>query len=557
MKKKLLSLTLALCMLPPAGAGAADVLRQSEVTRGEFVNILAESAGEDLSQSAYLELRDYFDDGTGQPDHVKWAFDKWLVNGDGTGRLRMADPITRQEAAVILGRYLDYRYTALPAGCGTGAPSMADIAAWAQSGVMQCWMYGVIDMGDASAFHPEGGVSLDEARQWCANAQELTMCAVSQPEEQVFADALVGALDAQGNWALSPYSIRLCLAMLANGAKGETQRELLAALRIDDLDGFNAEVETLLTQYDGYARILSLDTANSIWLNRSQYGGKGAFEPAFRQTMADVYRAEAREVTRDNAVEQVNAWVKDKTRGKIASILTEDDRDFVAALVNAVYFKAAWENEFPAQNTKKGDFTNADGTKAQVEFMRQTDYFSYYATPGIEAVSLPFRKYAVDDETGDGWEYFRDADFSMYFIKADNTLDMQHFLDYAAFEDAQVRLSIPKFRVEYGTGLNDALRALGVQTAFDRARADLTAMVPDTPNGRVYLDSVLHKTYLSIDEKGAEAAAVTAAIADAGAAAPTRPPLVRMFTADSPFWFAIRDNASGTLLFVGRYEKTA
>ena len=145
----------------------------------------------------------------------------------------------------------------------------------------------------------------------------------------------------------------------------------------------------------------------------------------------------------------------------------------------------------------------------------------------------------------------------MYFIKADNTLDVQHFLDYAAFEDAQVRLSIPKFRVEYGTGLNDALRALGVQTAFDRARADLTAMVPDTPNGRVYLDSVLHKTYLSIDEKGAEAAAVTAAIADAGAAAPTRPPLVRMFTADSPFWFAIRDNTSGTLLFVGRYEKTA
>ncbi|MDO5142724.1 MAG: serpin family protein, partial [Eubacteriales bacterium] len=114
---------------------------------------------------------------------------------------------------------------------------------------------------------------------------------------------------------------------------------------------------------------------------------------------------------------------------------------------------------------------------------------------------------------------------------------------------------VPKFKVEYGAALDEALRALGVKTAYDPDKADLTAMLDPTglPGGQHYLDTVLHKTYIAVDEQGTEAAAVTAAMDGAGAAMPTRPELVRTFTADSPFYFAIRDNASGALLFVGRY----
>ena len=572
MKRRILALLLGLCLLLPVGAGAsqeicgyptADDLQElpKTVTRGAFLEALAASSGEDVIASSWIDMEDYFVDGADASDGVKWTFAKWILNGDDTGenraRLRLDDPITRQEAAVLLGRYLDYRYTDLPAGCGTGSPSMDNIADWAQRGVMQCWMYGVIDTKDALDFRPNGMVSGEEAAQWIKNANAVSANAYWTPEEAgTFADALVRAAAPEGNWTLSPYSARLCLAMLANGAKGETQTELLDALRIDDLDAFNQSIKELLETYDSYARIMSLDTANSIWINQGWFDGKGAFLPDFVEKMAENYRATVEEVTNKDSVERVNAWASEKTNGKIPTILTEDNREFVTALVNAVYFKAAWENEFPANRTEQEAFTNADGTTGTVDMMHQTNGFGYYATPGVEALKMDYRKYAVDNAEGDNWEYFRDADFSMYLIKADKEVDVQHLLDQAEFVYGDVNVSVPKFKVEYGAALDDALQALGVKAAYDSEKADLTAMLDPSslPGGQHFLDTVLQKTYIAVDEKGTEAAAVTAAMDGAGSAEPTRPELVRTFTADGPFWFVIRDNANKEILFVGRYE---
>lgn len=574
MKRRILALLVGLCVLLPVSAGAAqepeicgypvaDVMQElpKTVTRGTFLDALAASSGEDVKDSAWIDLEDYFTDGADASDGVKWAFAKWVLNGDGVGeargKLRLDAPITRQEAAALLGRYLDYRYTDLPAGCGTGAPSMDNIADWAQQGVMHCWMYGVIDTEDVLDFRPDGLVSGEEAAQWIANANAVTASAYWTPEEAAtFADALVRAASPEGNWVMSPYSVRLCLAMLANGTKGETQAELLDALQIDDLDAFNQDVKELLATYDGYARIMSLDTANSIWLNQSWFDGKGAYLPDFVEKMDENYRATVEEVTNTDSVERVNAWVSEKTNDKIPTILTEDNREFVTALVNAVYFKAAWENEFSESRTDKADFTNADGSTDTVDMMHQTSGFGYYATPGIEALKMDYRKYAVDNPEGDNWEYFRDADFSMYLIKADQQIDVQALLDQAEFTYGDVDISVPKFKVEYGAALDDALQALGVKTAYDRDKADLTAMLDPSglPGGQHFLDTVLQKAYIAIDEKGTEAAAVTAAMNGAGAAPPSRPKLVRTFTADSPFWFVIRDNANQEILFVGQYE---
>lgn len=580
MKRRLLALMIAFGLLLPAGAGAAQELcgyppaPPETATRGWFLQTLALNAGEDVSDSGWIDMEEYFTDGADASDEIKWAFDKWILNGDGGGEtlgtLRLEDPITRQEAAAFLGRYLDYKYTELPAGCGTGSPDNYNIAEWAQSGVSKCWMYGVIDMsGEQNVSYPDGTVSSalefrpndlvsgTEAMEWIANANAVTASAIANPEQPgSFADALVRELDAEGNWSVSPYSIRLCLAMLANGAKGETQQELLNALRIDDLDAFNQSVKELLETYDSYARIMSLETANSLWLNQSQLGGEGEFLPDYVRGMDEFFRAAVEEVTNADSVERVNAWVSEKTHGKIPTILTEDNREFVTALVNAVYFKAAWENEFNEERTDKADFTNADGTTGTVDMMHQTDGFGYYATPGIEALEMPYKNYAVDNEVGDNWEYFRDADFSMYLIKADDTLDVQNFLDNAEFTYGDVNVSVPKFKVEYSAALDEALQALGVQTAYDPENADLTAMLDPSslPGQQHFLDTVLHKTYIAVDEKGTEAAAVTAAMTGEGAAMPSRPEMVRTFTADSPFWFVIRDNANGEILFTGRYE---
>ena len=188
--------------------------------------------------------------------------------------------------------------------------------------------------------------------------------------------------------------------------------------------------------------------------------------------------------------------------------------------------------------------------------MHQTDGFGYYATPGIEALKMDYRNDAVDNIEGDNFEFFRDADFSMYLIKADDTLDVQNFLDNAEFTYGDVNVSVPKFKVEYSAALDEALQALGVRTVYDPENADLTAMLDPSslPGQQHFLDTVLHKTYIAVDEKGTEAAAVTAAMTGEGSAMPSRPELVRIFTADEPFWFVIRDNAKGEILFTGRYE---
>ena len=556
MRKRFLAVFMALCMLVPvafAASGTSSSFVEGWQTRAAFVQALADASGDDIA--VYKDQEKPFADAADNAV-IAWAYAKWLINGDDTGKFRPDDLITREEAATILGRYLDYRFTELPAGCGTGSPNLSDVSEWAQNAVSRCWMYGIIDTNDAPAFRPTELVSDADAAAWIKNANALTVSAIGEPEQKSFADSLVSTVDAKGNFTLSPYSARLCLAMLANGAKGDTQAELLKALQIDDLDAFNKTVQRQMETYDGYARIMSLDTANSIWLNQTQFGGRGSFLPAFKTELGKFYSAEAREVTDNNSVEQVNAWVKEQTKDKIPTILTEDNRDFATALVNAVYFKAAWENEFAESRTQKAEFTNADGSKTAVDMMHQQNAFDYYATPGVEAIDMDYRTYAVDNENGDNFENFRDANFSMYFIKADKSLSVQNLLDNAKFTTATVNVSLPKFKVEYGTALNDSLKALGIKTAYSVDNADFSSMVdPKTATGgTVYLDTVLQKTYLSVDEKGTEAAAVTAAMTTGSAAPPSRPEIVRDFTADSPFWFAIRDNTNGEILFVGRYE---
>ena len=569
MKRRILAMVLSLCLLLPVCAGAAQEPDRAMMnpapktaTRGWFLEQLASASGEDVTGSSWIDMEDYFADGTQASDGIKWAFAKWILNGDDAGEeramLRLDDPITRQQAAAFLDRYLDYRYTALPAGCGTGSPSMENIAPWAQDSVMRCWMYGVIYTQDAMDFRPNDLVSGEEAAQWIENANAVTASAYWTPEEAgTFADAFVRvAAPKEGNWTLSPYSARLCLAMLANGAKGETQAELLDALRIDDLELFNQITQEQNAFYSGLERIMTMQISNSVWLNQSWFDDKGAFLPNFVKTMDESYHATVEEVTNADSVERVNAWANEKTNGKIPTILTEDNREFVTALINAVYFKAAWENEFPEDQTDKADFTDADGTTGTVDMMHQTNGFGYYSTPGVEALKMDYRNYAVDNVDGDGFERFIDADLSMYLIKADDTIDVQNLLDSAEFVYGDVNVSVPKFKVEYGAALDDALQAMGIKTAYDHEKADLTAMLDPTglPGGQFFLDTVLQKTYIAVDEKGTEAAAVTAAMDGAGAAMPDRPELVREFAADSPFWFVIRDNNNGELFFVGRYE---
>ncbi|MCI8980648.1 MAG: serpin family protein, partial [Clostridia bacterium] len=485
-----------------------------------------------------------------------WAYSKWLINGHSDDYFRPNDDITKQEAAAILSRYLDYTYTDLAKKNADTIPDTSDIPKWAASEVEKCHIYGIIP-AETQNFDPKASLTISEAEQWISALNSISASAVVPAQQDTFSDSLTAKLDKTGNWSVSPYSIRMCLAMVANGAQGNTKQEILDALKIEDLGTFNADIKKLLSKYDGYQKIMYLETSNSIWLNQNWFGGKGKFLESFTNKLKDNYRADAFDVTNNNSVEKVNEWVNNKTKGRIPAILTENNRKFVTAVVNAVYFKAAWENEFNTENTKKGDFKNADGSIAKTDLMHQTDHFGYYSTPGIQAVKMDYMPYYMD-ENHENFENFDDADFSMYIIKSsDPDIAVENLLNQAEFKIKKVKLTIPKFKVEYAAGeLDKTLKALGINDMYDQYKANLSDTIDLSllPSNQYWIDTVLHKTYIAVDEKGTEAAAVTAAVGE-GAGAAARTPPVQEFSADKPFLFVIRDNTNREILFVGRYEK--
>ena len=365
-----------------------------------------------------------------------------------------------------------------------------------------------------------------------------------------FDDRLDSYMPKDKNYMFSPLSIKMALGLAANGASGETKNEILRTLGTSNMDKFNQFSKDLISKYSK-AEILNLNIANSIWINRDKT--EQSFSKEFKEIAADFYDAQAEIIENANAVREINAWVNDKTNGKISEIVDESD-DFWAMLINALYFKGAWQSEFNESATQPDDFTNADGTKCKIEFMNKTEWLSYSETEVAKIVELPYKN-AIDKFSEDGeyldTEFYDDLDVSMYLISAESEINVKAILDAAInnnqFSRQRIKLSMPKFRIEYESELNDILMAMGIATAFDADKADFTGMF-DT--GNMFFSFVLHKTYIDVDEQGTEAAAVTAIGMKATSAMPQEPIELKF---DKPFHFVIRDNTSGEVLFMGRF----
>lgn len=335
------------------------------------------------------------------------------------------------------------------------------------------------------------------------------------------------------NYMFSPLSIKMAFAMAANGAAGETKQEILDALDIEDLDVFNKQAAQLMETYNAQDE-LKLQVANSIWRNTDNMQGR-SFASDYQKKMEQFYQGTAADVTDKNAVETVNNWVKEHTNGKIDSII--EDCDFWAMLVNAVYFKGAWVNQFQEGATRPDTFVSRDGKETEIDFMHQTGYMDYYADDNMQMVRLPYQG----------------ANIGMYIALTDQP---GSHLEEAAenMNRSYVALSLPKFRTEFSTSLNDMMKSLGVQMAFiDPASANPAAdFSPMVGEKLLFIDSVLHKTYIEVDENGTEAAAVTAIFKGATSAHIPDPEPIE-FKADHPFTYFIRDDASGEILFLGQY----
>lgn len=392
---------------------------------------------------------------------------------------------------------------------------------------------------------------LTEAGQQCV--QQAGFGRLTKPveisDDMLFADKLNAQMPTDKNYMFSPMSIKMALSLAANGASGETQTEILNALGLSSLDEFNAVSKDLIERYS-QTDILSLNIANSIWMNKDKTSQN--FSNDFKNLATEYYNADVKTINNSNAVKEINSWVSDKTNGKIPTIIQNTD-DFWAMLINAIYFKGAWQDEFHEAATKPDEFTNADGTKAQTDFMNKTKWYPYAETNSVKILELPYKN-RVDKVSSDG-EYlgtdrYDDLDVSMYLIMPEGDINVEQELAAAIndemFKSTYIRMAMPKFKIEFETSLNEIFMNMGIIDAFDDKSADFTKMID---KGNMWFTKTIHKTFIDVDEKGTEAAAVTA-IGMAGSALPPEPIELKF---NKPFYFAIRDNTSGETLFMGRY----
>lgn len=338
------------------------------------------------------------------------------------------------------------------------------------------------------------------------------------------------------NIFISPLSVSLALAMTLNGAAGETEQAMTNTLQLQGLDseaingGYAGLRQTLLTSDPK----VTLTIANSLWARQGI-----PFHQSFLQRNTHFFEAKISTLNFNDpsTPETINQWVDTNTNGKIQKIVGDTiDPDTVLFLINAIYFKGAWQREFDLSRTQDDSFYLANGDVKQVPMMRQQRRYPYYRGENFQAISLAY---------GDG-------EMSMYIFLPDHESNLNSFLAdlnaerwenwMSQFHGQDVSLVMPKFKLEYETGLNAPLASLGMGIAFTED-ANFSGMAP----APLFIKDVLHKTFVKVNEEGTEAAAVTSV--EVGITSVPPPPIP--FTIDRPFFFAIRDNQTKTVLFMG------
>jgi len=404
-------------------------------------------------------------------------------------------------------------------------------------------------LGSASCTQVPGvGVALSEKPRNTSPVVSTSELAALVEGNNAFAFDLYRALGQEkGNLFCSPYSISLALAMTYAGARGQTEQQMAETLHFllqqDRLhpafDGLDLELASRGEGAQGKdEKGFRLHIVNAIWGQRDY-----VFLNDFLDVLAENYGAGLRLLDFAHEPEQsrvtINDWVSDQTEGKIKDLIPQGLIDALTRLVltNAIYFNAAWLNPFDKGSTKDGTFHTLEGSDVTVPMMAQTGSFNYAKGDGYQAVELPYdgRELSMIILLPDSGQ-FQPFENSLDAVLVDSVV--------SDLEAGQVALTMPKFEFESELSLAKTLAAMGMPIAFS-GDADFSGM---TGNRELAISDVVHKGFVSVDEAGTEAAAATAVVMRL-TAFPGEPVQV---TVDRPFIFLIRDNETGTLLFMGR-----
>lgn len=377
-----------------------------------------------------------------------------------------------------------------------------------------------------------------------ANAAETKISkgarSVSQSNNQFAFDLYRQLCSEEGNLFFSPTSIATALAMTYAGAEGETEKQMAKVLRFTlPKEQIHPAFASLLATLNAPKNeAYELRIANRLW------GQKGyGFLPQFLATTRKDYGAELAQVdfvtAADQARQEINQWVEDQTNDKIKDLIPQGALNELTRLVltNAIYFKGKWEHPFDKERTSNAPFTTLSGAKVEASLMFQKEKFKYGEAKDLQLLEMQYV-----------------GDLAMLILlpkKADGLPALEKQLTLpnldnwsSAMRSRKVLTYLPRFTMTEKFELSSALSALGMPTAFDSRQANFSGM-----NGQrnLFISAAIHKAFVDVNEEGTEAAAATGIAIGA-----TSVQISPTFRADHPFVFLIRDNRSGSVLFVGR-----
>ena len=393
-----------------------------------------------------------------------------------------------------------------------------------------------------------GGSNVGESSDMGKNEEDLdnSYLVLSEKQHDVinknneFALRLFDKISGQSSQIVSPMSVAYLMGMLANGADGNTQQEILKAIGCEgvSVDDLNETYKAILSTAGQLDKQTKVEIANFIAVNKNF-----SVKENFSKKVSDSYQAEIESLdfTSGKTTKHINGWCKEKTQGMIPQIIDRVDPQAVSYLMNAIFFNGTWQSKFDARNTKEENFRGYTRNIQKVQMMRQVKKFYYSENDTFKAIDLPYgngtyRMMVLLPNEG------KSIDDMMKGLNAEKVMNLGHDM-----EECLVNLKLPKFTIEQNLSLNGIISELGAPSIFNPAKADFSRFA----SGDFYVSKMLQKAKIEVSERGTKAAAVTAAIMLTSAA----PMEVRHvdFHADHPFVYMIQDTQSGGILFMGQY----
>lgn len=346
------------------------------------------------------------------------------------------------------------------------------------------------------------------------------------------------SLKEQKNTMISPMSVSLALAMVYNGTAWNTKKQMEDMLHKANLspDDINQSYKDLVSALQSHDPKVELSISNAIF-----YRNSFPVKPDFITTNQNYYQAEVSGLDFSKSTEtlnKVNGWVNTKTKGKIDKILQQVNPEDIMYLLNAIYFNGEWKYSFDTKETADRSFTKEDKTTMQTPTMTIEKPFNYYSHQKFELLEMPYGsgKYSMLlflPENG------KKTDDVISLMTSENVNDW-----ISKLTEQKKEVFLPKFEFKFDDSLKDELAALGMTDAFNDLKANLTGI---SDAAKLVISEVMHKSYIKVDERGTEAAAVTGITVGT-----TSMPVDNSFRVDHPFVFAIREKDTKAILFIGK-----